>query len=1156
MRFNPFQNADDYKEDWQRRRQDDYYPEESFDLQQYYPETQPGLVEDSALESNIEIKTKETDMRPQNSAAVTAGMLFADDLISRGYLSNLDEYTVLKPQKSPKFEEQMEIFHITRLIYEEGEDVNEKLVSVYGALHNVLARVFLILKADSLGVNFYIGTAVEENTNNVSLAGDVLKNGIQGNFPGSLRKDDRKAKLSKTDIQDLMENVFAKEKEGAERAFSSNKNASASIASVTMIPSERGTDRETFVQGLEKLIDAMQGKVYTAMFLAVPLTHDVIDARKSGLEYLYSILSPLSKKTFAYGENVSKAVSEGINSSFSNSVNTSVTDSNSENFSSSRSITDTKGTTDGTTTGISRGDSENVSTPLDEGGSVSAGSNSGVSFSTSHTKSKSRSKTESITFGESFSHSVTNGSSQTITNGRSENFTNTLGENRTFTINYENKSITGMMDHIEEHLKRIKICESFGLWDCSAYFIAEDSVAMTAASMYHSLMTGETSQIEKSFVNFWNYSTEREKIHSIKTYLMQGYHPLMELPATREKDNIASQLVSPAAMVSGKELPLLLSFPRASVPGIMVDNIASFGRSIILAGERPEREIELGCVMHKGEISPEYKVTLDLDLLTSHCFITGSTGSGKSNTTAQLISQFYKKEIPFLVIEPAKGEYKVDFGNMPDINVFWTNPNDYQMLHLNPFRFPQELHVLEHLDRLIEMFSACWPLTAAMPSILKDTMERAYEACGWDMAKSICLHPDGVKYPNFNTVQQQLEKVINESNYSAESKGDYKGALGTRIRALTRGIMGQVFCAENDIQDETLFDKNTIVDLSRVGSSETKALLMGILVMKLNEYRSAKATADTQNSGLRHITILEEAHNLLRRNSPGSGSDVQTKSIEMISNSIAEMRTYGEGFLIVDQSPTAVDISAIKNTNTKIVMRLPEESDFTTIGGAFSLEKAQIREIPRLGKGEAIVSQSGWLQPILTKVNSAKQETKKWKYKKQETDPQRVRQAKGRICTMLRKRIEDGRCGSADSDLTEFRAILENSTLTPFKQKEELEKIRSCLDMFKPQQCENWSRLGETVIRILDCNGLFRTLPLKFEDPDGQVFTDSDKKRYYTWQKRFQRSMDLYAQFETEEDKMEAFRFMQLYKMETARHFRKLNKYKEMIQGEITNERG
>ena len=133
---------------------------------------------------------------------------------------------------------------------------------------------------------------------------------------------------------------------------------------------------------------------------------------------------------------------------------------------------------------------------------------------------------------------------------------------------------------------------------------------------------------------------------------------------------------------------------------------------------------------------------------------------------------------------------------------------------------------------------------------------------------------------------------------------------------MTNGISGQIFCDSYDIPDEVMFDRNTIVDLSRVGSSETKSLIMGILVLKLSEYRMANA--NQTNSGLRHITVLEEAHNLLKRTTPGvAGSNVVGKSVEMICISIAEMRTYGEGFIIVDQSPTAVDIAAIKNTNTK-----------------------------------------------------------------------------------------------------------------------------------------------------------------------------------------------------------------------------------------------
>ena len=86
----------------------------------------------------------------------------------------------------------------------------------------------------------------------------------------------------------------------------------------------------------------------------------------------------------------------------------------------------------------------------------------------------------------------------------------------------------------------------------------------------------------------------------------------------------------------------------------------------------------------------------------------------------------------------------------------------------------------------------------------------------------------------------------------------------TRVKSLTKGIYGSELCAEDALTDEALFDRNVIVDLSRVGSMETKSLLMGILVMKLQDYRMCSSG---MNSRLRHVTVLEEAHNLLRKTS-------------------------------------------------------------------------------------------------------------------------------------------------------------------------------------------------------------------------------------------------------------------------------------------------
>lgn len=215
---------------------------------------------------------------------------------------------------------------------------------------------------------------------------------------------------------------------------------------------------------------------------------------------------------------------------------------------------------------------------------------------------------------------------------------------------------------------------------------------------------------------------------------------------------------------------------------------------------------------------------------------------------------------------------------------------------------------------------------------------------------------------------EQLIYVINDSAYSDEVKSNYIGSLTTRVKSLTNGLNGQIF-SSNEIDNDVLFDSNVIIDLSRIGAQETKALIMGILVMRLSEHRMS--SSKNPNSRLRHITVLEEAHNILGKpyQSNPEGANISGKSVEMLSNAIAEMRTYGEGFIIADQSPGAVDASAIRNTNTKIILRLPDENDRRISGKAAALKDDQVDEIAKLPKGVAVVYQNDWVNPVLCKID-------------------------------------------------------------------------------------------------------------------------------------------------------------------------------------------
>ena len=145
------------------------------------------------------------------------------------------------------------------------------------------------------------------------------------------------------------------------------------------------------------------------------------------------------------------------------------------------------------------------------------------------------------------------------------------------------------------------------------------------------------------------------------------------------------------------------------------------------------------------------------------------------------------------------------------------------MLSINPFAFPDGVDVLEHMDRIIEVFNASWPMYAAMPAILKDALEQVYISCGWDLLTSTCSH-DVPVFPTFTDLLDILPKVIKDAAYSQEVTSNYIGSLVTRVKSMTNGICGQIFCSQ-EINNKKLFDENTIIDISRIGSGETKALI-------------------------------------------------------------------------------------------------------------------------------------------------------------------------------------------------------------------------------------------------------------------------------------------------------------------------------------------
>ena len=933
---------------------------------------EPVVIKNAGSEMPVQkvIETSPSDLREYRQQIDTAknALNLVDDVVLKSYLKRLDSMDIASMPEAEGVDSSIVLFKINRMVYEEDEFATDKFISAISSMSFADCSVFLVIDGYRDKTDFYLGVKNNDPKRTTASVADTFKSSLVGQFPG-------------IDIDDCSIVEKGKKSSLQEQVLRRISNAS-SLSSYVGIPAFKDEDgkydNKNYVQGTEKLAQAMQGKRYTAIILASNLTTDVVTEIRNGYETIYSQLSPMSTQQLAYSTNESlanainrsKGVTQGktkthtIGESHTNGTSNSHSKSDSETKKSKIAVGSSVlgGVLAAVGTGLTiTGAGAAIGLPLmAAGGAMSAVGAAGKSKTsgTTDTYGTSQSDTENRSMSDAESHS------ETFTDSLGK--TATIGSSKNYTLTIHNKHIEELMKRIDQELERISMSESTGLWSVASYFFSYDNdfaSAESASTIFKSIMQGEESGVETSAINSWIDNSQKMKM--LTNSVCHLSHPVFWNNLTVNGENIK---VENSSLLSSKELAMLLSLPHKSVPGFPVVEHVSLAKEVIRNNESlMKREVSLGCIFDLGKAYTENRVKLDVKSLTQHVFVTGSTGCGKSETIYKLINETKQVGTKFLVIEPAKGEYKNVFG---DVNVFGTNPLIMPLLRINPFSFPTGVHVLEHIDRLTEIFNVCWPMYSAMPAVLKKAMLDAYESCGWDLRLSVNRLSQGEDvYPSFLDLFLSLEKVITESAYSEEVKSNYSGALLTRVESLTNGLNGEIFSV-NELSNMVLFDENCIIDLSRVGSQETKSLIMGILIMRLSEYRMTGA--NTPNSALKHLTVLEEAHNILKRVSTEQsqeGSNMAGKSVEMITNAIAEMRTYGEGFVIVDQSPTSVDKAAIKNTNTKIVMRLPDEDDRKVSGKAAGMNDKQIDEIAKLPTGVAVVYQNDWVSPVLCKID-------------------------------------------------------------------------------------------------------------------------------------------------------------------------------------------
>lgn len=931
----------------------------------------------------------------------------ADSYIRKQYLLELKDAEVV-PINSRldciDVGKNVRLFKVTSLSYSQNQNVYEKITNLCNAVTEFDSSQIMILESDGYKADLYLGIASNQ-TDRLSMQFETFKSSFLGNFPGG------KISMLNTSKNEALLNGFFAE-----------PNIRVSAVSSLTTPEE--TTKST-LYGLEHLVDGMYGKPFTMIIISEAVAKREICKLRQGLEAIYTEITPYRDYTVSISANSSESLTQSYNLTKSESVTEGKSVTENTTFGTSRSKSKTtqlnqeeqqkknaRNQLIGTAASVAAimaglgGAEMNLLQGLFYGGSISNVLGSAQTLLGGSIPGEGETTGEGESISVSFSEAETTSQQKGYSASKGISEASTTGGGRSLQMRYENKSILNLLSVLDKQITRLQHIEERGGFQCAAYFITGDSsTALTVSNMYRSLLGHGNSLGQNNAINVWSDNT---KVGRIGDYLKRLNHPIFQFET---KPGFSTFTAS--SLIAADEYPMYASLPQKSFCGLPVNTHAEFARDIISMNHSDSDKLEIGNIYHMGKTEFP-KVCLSKEDLRSHMFVAGSTGMGKSNFCYGLIDNLYKHGVKFMVIEPAKGEYSKVFGGYDDVYSFGTNPNLMPLLRINPFSFPDGVHVNEHINRLLEIFNSCWPMYAAMPAIMKEGIETIYKDCGFNLITGCSKNKD--VFPTFADLLKVLPEILKKSRFSGEVQGNYIGSLVTRVQSLTDGLYGCIF-TDDEIKNEILFDENVLIDLSRVGSGETKALIMGILVMKLQEYRMCNAQ---MNSPLKHITVLEEAHHLLKATTSSSaeGVNLRAMSLEMITNAIAEMRTYGEGFVIADQSPTLMDLSVIRNTNTKVVFKLPENSDRRAVGNAMSLNEEQITEISRLECGVAVVYQSNWDNAVLSKIRYFDQA----QYKpyicnvKVETIEERDLYSQC-AALLLRKRIHSVEKSSFDADL-------------------------------------------------------------------------------------------------------------------------------------------
>lgn len=450
----------------------------------------------------------------------------------------------------------------------------------------------------------------------------------------------------------------------------------------------------------------------------------------------------------------------------------------------------------------------------------------------------------------------------------------------------------------------------------------------------------------------------------------------------------SGQATEVSTLLHSGELATLVHLPREEFPGYRVAAYARFDTDpLSLAACDAAEGVNIGKIMEGERPTGNWFIVPRRDF-AKHGLVVGVTGSGKTNTVFYILDKLWEggQGAPFLVIEPAKAEYR-DLRCLPSLEslkVYTLGDETVAPFRLNPFEFEvgpaHRIHVQTHIDYLKSVFNAAFILYAPMPYVLETCLHEVYEDRGWDLTTGFNhrLPPEErgnesrwPVFPTLSDLYDKINEVVERLGYEERIKMDVRAGLQTRVGSLMLGSKGLMLNTQHSVPFSELLALPTVLELERIGNDDEKSFLIGIILTRLYEYRRLQNLVSGSPQHLRHVAVFEEAHRLLK-NVPmqveTEGANVRGQAVEVFANMLSEIRAYGQGVLIAEQVPTKLAPDAVKNTNLKLMHRIVAQDDRDVMGGAMNLDENQQRAVASLPVGRAVAYAEGADAPYLLEI--------------------------------------------------------------------------------------------------------------------------------------------------------------------------------------------